>query len=523
VDRGVRGTIIVIGAAVLTAIGLGCSSPADDGAAAGTDVITEASPPGTRDDPGPTGPIDGSDPAATLNGSDPTAAPEGPDSTAAGVDGHDRSVCAPPDPGEPREVRLWYSVTNRPQAELLALIDRYNDLGTGITVVAEQRGGYSEVLSDLAALADDDGSERPDLVLVDQRGVQLLADSGRFVPPTACTPAETFDDLVPVIRAAYQLDGRIVAFPFAVSTPVLMSNAAYVEAAGLDPADPPATLAELGAASQQIVASGAADFGFAAHDGWGPWFVNVFDAQAGRDVVDPGNGRGAALATSANLTSDSAIASFAWLRDQVAAGNGLWVGENASGANDLIRLIAPDDTAAFTLSTSAALGDVVALLAEGSFPEARLVVAPMPSWDGSGSGNLVGGAGFWLTADDDPEQVGAAHEVLEWLSAPPQHAAFVAGTGYVPLRASEVDEPGLAAKWSAWPQMRVAYDVLRATGDDAVWAGPAMGPADEVHNLVLQALTRVMVDEVDPGVALADAELRSNDLLAAYEVVRAAE
>ncbi len=64
--------------------------------------------------------------------------------------------------------------------------------------------------------------------------------------------------------------------PFNVSNPVLYFNRKIFEAAGLDPDDPPVSLEELRAASEQIVSSGAAPVALvldSGPDSGGGWFL----------------------------------------------------------------------------------------------------------------------------------------------------------------------------------------------------------------------------------------------------------
>ena len=427
-------------------------------------------------------------------------------------------ACEPREPSDSHEVTVWHSLRNDAGLKFQELVDRYNSLDTGITVVSESQGGYSEVVAALGAATPQD---RPDLVLFDQRGVRSLSDSGLFLPPAACVGGpEILADLVPVIAASYEVDGEIVAVPYNVSTPVLMYNATTVRAAGLDPADPPATLEELTAAAVQVQSSGAATFGFAAHDGYGPWFVMQYNARTDQLTGLPDNGRGEDLMDEVSFTNDATVAALGWLQEEVAVGRAVWVGSNVSGADDLIKLVDAEQSVAFTISTSASTGDIIHLLEADSFPGAELGVAPLP---GPGSaGGLVGGGGIWLVASDEPAQTGAAFEFTDWLLAPVQHAEFSAYTGYSPVRLTELDEPILVEAWAEYPQLRVGYDQIAGVDPSTIWAGPVWGPGDEIHNLL-----HVAVDEIINGgsvtAVLDTAAASADELLAAYAAITPAD
>jgi sn-glycerol 3-phosphate transport system substrate-binding protein len=422
--------------------------------------------------------------------------------------------CEPRDPSDSREVTVWHSLRNDAGLKFEELVDRYNSLDTGITVRSESQGGYSDVVAALAAATPED---RPDLVLFDQRGVRSLSDSGLFLPPAACVGgSEILDDLVPIIAASYAVGGEVVAMPYNVSTPVLVYNAATVRSAGLDPADPPATLEELTAAAVQVQSSGAATFGFAAHDGYGPWFVMQYNARTDQLTGLPDNGRSEGLMDQVSFANQETVAALEWLQEEVAVGRAVWVGSNVSGADDLIKLVDAEQSVAFTISTSASTGDIIRLLEADSFPGAELGVAPLP---GPGSvGGLVGGAGIWLVASADPVQSGSAFEFTDWLLAPAQHAEFSAHTGYSPVRLTELTEPVLVGAWAEYPQLRVGYDQIAGLDPSTVWAGPLWGPGDEIHNLLYSAADEI-VNGGSVTAVLETAAAAADELLAAYAAI----
>ena len=123
-----------------------------------------------------------------------------------------------------------------------------------------------------------------------------MADTNTVVTTTACIQTEGFDitPFLPRAMFAYQTGGVQWAMPFNISSPVLYYNKAVFEEAGLDPEQPPITLDDLRAYSQQVVDSGAATYGLALDSGvnsGGGWFLEQWLARAGLPYADNDNGR----------------------------------------------------------------------------------------------------------------------------------------------------------------------------------------------------------------------------------------
>lgn len=411
--------------------------------------------------------------------------------------------CAQPD--GPVELTLWHPLDARLEQQIVARIDRFNAAYDDITVVVEKQSNYPMLLDELVSLGAED---LPDIIIANETATLNLASSGLTIAPDECPGSAPLDDLLPVVEATYEVDGRLVATPYNVSTPLLFYNAALLEAAGLDPTRPPTTLAELRSMSDAVVASGVADHGLVVQATYGSWFVKQFAAQRGDVIATPDNGRGGETVTDLVFATEAVAADIQLLRDGVDSGAFVWIDTSGGGYDDLVRVTTETGDAAFTLHTSAALGDVISVLAGDTFPESRLGAAPLP-----GGGGQVGGGALWVIDNGDPQVAGAAQQVVDFLTEPEALAELAAATGCAPPRQSAVDEAVLIDAWSAHPELRVGYDQLAAMGGDAAAAGLLALPAREIDDLLWSATYALVHDPVDPLTALADLELAGENLL----------
>jgi ABC-type glycerol-3-phosphate transport system substrate-binding protein len=123
---------------------------------------------------------------------------------------------------------------------------------------------------------------------------------------------------------------------------------------------------------------------------------------------------------------------------------------------------------------------------------------------------------LWVIDRQNPARSGAAHDLSEWLMDPARLARFAAATGYVPPRASAVDEPVLVQAWADRPQLRVAYDQLAGLAGDPAQIGLQVGPRQEIQRVLEIAASLTVTGEVDPADELRKAETLATGLMEEY-------
>jgi sn-glycerol 3-phosphate transport system substrate-binding protein len=413
--------------------------------------------------------------------------------------GEARCATDVPRDGAERPIVLWDAMSESHEQLVRSGLAPFDAEHTGLSVELVRKPNYDLLVDELVATPLE---AWPNAILGMEQSVANLARLAEAIPPGECSTVLDSGGLLPIIEATYTVDGRLRAVPFNVSTPVLIYNAAQVRAAGLDPDVPPRTLAELRQAADAITQSGVASSGFVVHDQYGAWFVRQFSAQRGHTIGSPHNGRADPI-EEMDLSTSDIVADFEWLRDGVTAGSFLWIGGNPSGSEDLLRLPTERAEAAFTLHTSAALGEVLTLVDQGAFPGSELGVAPLP-----GNGGLVGGGAWWILDSGDPVTNRAVAEVLEFMVAPPQLGAFDAATGYVPPSESVAAEPVVVERWAEQPELRVGYDQLRVMDGSPAAAGLLTVPARDLDELLAIHMEEMLQPDTDIEALLAEIEVQ---------------
>jgi sn-glycerol 3-phosphate transport system substrate-binding protein len=432
-------------------------------------------------------------------------------------------AASPPQPPSPcsvsarptNSITVWHALDG-PRAKLLASIasDFERTTGIHVTLVAAQGGDL--LLEDWRR---NPRRARPDLALVPQDSLQLLGDSGTILGVDKCLDRATGPGLLPVVRSTYTTQRRVWALPVAVSTPVLVYNRRAFVDAGLDPDVPPTTPTEIRSASERIVASGAATYGFAFDTGaesGGSWFVEQWLSQVDRESMSPGNGHDAP-ARAVAWPNDASVSSLQWLARLEDDHLAVDVGPNRAGSDDLLRLGAEHDSAAMVLHTSAALGEALDLVDAGQYPGVDLGVAPLP---GPGSGGLVGGSGLVFAAGKPDAAVAASWKFAAYLASPEVQARWAAGSGYLPPSAASTSIEPLRSTWASRPQMAVGFTQLAGLPDTPARSGPVAGPMRSIRQQLAAATTRV-IDGVAPRRALRDAARAADGLLHDYDTTAA--
>jgi sn-glycerol 3-phosphate transport system substrate-binding protein len=353
----------------------------------------------------------------------------------------------------------------------------------------------------------------PDLVNIEDTGLQQMIDTQAVLPAEACVKADKYElsDHLERVVDYYSVKGTLWPMPFNVSNPILYYNKKAFEAAGLDPNQPPTTLEEVKTAAQKLK-----DTGTVSQAGFGlkldPWHLEQWSAIAGKTYVNNGNGR-KSRASAVTFDNKTGREVFTFLNDMVKSGAARTNPAEGPGAVDNLLGVG-NGNFGMTIDTSAALGTIVQLLAAGDYPNVELGVAPMPGPKGKG-GVLVGGGANYISRKSSPEKQAAAYQFAKYLNEPESQATWSAGTGYIPIRKAAADLPPVQQRWAEVPGFKVAYDQLVGGVANTATAGPVIGDYQGVRDVVLDA-EQQMFGGTSPSEALKQAKQDANAKIEEY-------
>ena len=330
----------------------------------------------------------------------------------------------------------------------------------------------------------------PDVVIGDLVTVPRMAQTGQAADLTDLIPESTWSDIYPEMLKFGQQDGKQVSVPVSANTLAWMFNEDDFAAAGLDPANPPATWEELKSACSQVQAkTGKPAFELFTQpgtDGEGvTWNFQVSLWQAGGEFLNEDN-------TAAAFNSEAGVQALQFWVDLVeskCSPLGPW-GEFEKGK-----------------AVSAQEGSWMAGIWKAEPPfDFGVAQIPHPA-DGQPATNMGGEQAVVFAADSDKQE--AAADFLTWFVDPAQNSTWSQKTGFLPVRQSVADSDEYQNFVTTnLPELQPFVDALPTA---------KARPATPLYPQVSLAFAK-QVEEALHGksveTALADAETEVNAILA---------
>ena len=410
------------------------------------------------------------------------------------------------------EIRFWHAMGGEARGKVIQkLIDDFNAANPDIHVTAEYKGDYPSLFN--AALLVSRQKTAPHIVQIYEVGSQLANDSGVFVPIADVTDdagKKLLGDVIPTVAAYYSINGKYNSVPWNSSNPVLYYDQEILKAAGLDPAKPPETWADLKAACKKIMDSKAAPncISFNLHG----WFFEQWMALENQPLVNNDNGRAGQRPTASNLDSKAATDIFTFWKDLYDSKYFIYSGklEDWDGSTAIFQ----SKQVAFLIDSTSDVADNEAASSKGGF---TLGVGKMPINDKvERNGNVIGGASLWIVGGHPDAETKAAAKFALYLIQPEQMVTWHKGSGYLPITKGSQKLLNDEKWFDKNPAFRVALDQLNAGKANSASAGALIGPFQKVRDIVEESAQSMFNGKMDVKAALADAKKRVDAELATY-------
>lgn len=430
------------------------------------------------------------------------------------------------DADEPVEVVVWHTQTAEPGDTIEALAARYNDSQSKVRVRLESQGaGYGELKRKFQTALP--SGDLPALIVFDDTSTLEMADSGVVLPGAACFAAAGVDlgDFSPVATSYYTIDGVLWPVSANLAGALLYYNRDHFILAGLDPDDPPDTLAEVRAAAEAIAAAGVAERPVV-HE-LSSWKTEFWLTGAGSSIVDNDNGRGPGETLSATLAGNpEALELFTWFDDMEEAGL-LEPVASTDGQIDQYLALAAGRSSMVVDSTSAATS-IAAFLAGQLDPDDIGGADINPSGLSIGAANFpglvpgnaaqMGGAAWYLMNTSPPEVQAAAFDFMTFMNDTEAQVELLTGGSYVPWRLGVLDEPAVVEYFKT--SLAGLWLEIAATQIDSIdpaFPGPLIGPYDpDLRDVIEDAQDSFLLDGGSPQDALDRAQAEIDALLEGY-------
>ena len=412
-------------------------------------------------------------------------------------------------PATAAEIQFWHAMSGRLNELLDEQVAKFNESQDAHTVVATNKGNYSEALN--AGIAAFRAGEQPTILQVFEVGTATMMNAKGAIVPVHELMADTGKEFDPSIYLAAvtgyytTTDGEMLSLPYNSSTPVLYVNDdALAEA---DASDMPLeTWDDVGAVLAKLKESG--------HEcpmttAWQSW-IHLENLSAYHDVPFASKENGfAGTDAELELDGEAQTAHVAKLGEWAEDGLFVYSGRRNEGG---ARFNA-GECALFTES-SAGYANTKAQ-AEFDFS-----IHPLPYYEGVGSApqnTIIGGASLWVMAGKGEEEYEAAAEFLNFLSTPDIQAQWHQDTGYLPITMAAYEQTKESGFYEENPGTDIAIVQMTGKAPTANSKGIRLGNFDQIRAVIDEELEAVWAGDKSAEDAMASASERGDELLRRFE------
>lgn len=389
------------------------------------------------------------------------------------------------------EITFWHAMGGVNGEATEAVVKAFNESQDQIVVKSEYQGTYDDMITKLKATMQSGGM--PDVCQMYDIGTKFMSDSGYAIPVEDMFATTNFDSscVMDIITSYYTVDGKQMAMPFNVSTPMLYYNKDVFAAAGLDPDTPPKTFDEVMEFSKKIVESGAAPVGFS--QAIYGWFFEQQIAGQGQYYADNENGR-KAPATAVDFDKNGAgLKIFETWKNLLDSGYAANYGSTTADTQTAFFA----GQAAIIVESTAILRNAVNSSAfevgTGYFPKIE---------DSADGGVIIGGASLWMMDNKDDAKKDAAWKFIEFTTTPEVQATWSMSTGYFAINPAAYETEEMKAFIAENPNFMTAINQLNDTPVNGYTAGVLSGVATESRILFNEAMEKTYNGEFTPQQAV---------------------
>lgn len=396
---------------------------------------------------------------------------------------------------KPIELIFWHGMAGQLGDEVRALTDDFNHSQKDYVIKPIYKGNYLETLTSFTAAFR--AHQAPDIVQVFEVGTALmLAPKGVIKPVDELMHEQGMSlpegDFIQSVREFYSEQGKLVAMPFNLSTPVLYYNLDILARVNYNQSNFPKTWDEMEVLAEKIKRAGYKCTYTTAYPGW--ILFESFMAIHGLRIISENP-------LKAVFNTPQLLRHFERLRRW----HQLHYFRYAGRSDDATILF----TSGICPLMSQSSGAYNSLSAWVPF---KLGVATMPL-DTKVSkiryGNITGGAALWAVAGQSPAHYKGIAQFFAFLAQPKVQQAWHEHTGYLPIGLKGVYAP--ISETSQHPNLALARSDLEERQSN--YSSRYLGPQNQIRNVIDEVLEAMFAGLMTSQEAIDNAVERANHIL----------
>jgi multiple sugar transport system substrate-binding protein len=389
----------------------------------------------------------------------------------------------------PTQVVLWHGYTDYEAKAINAAVATYNQAHPGVHVTAQFYGNADYALQKvLTAIA---GGKFPDIAYLYGSWAANIAKSPKTLDLTQRVkdPSFHFDDIWRAARAAGQVNGKVIGVPALIDNLALVYNKKLFRQAHIPFPTANWTWTDMRRAAKRLTNRNTKRFGWAyVNDGSEDtvWRFEALLWEAGGDILTS-DGKHAAFSSSAGVKA------LTFLQETVVKDRSVYLDSGNGNYANLFN------------------SGRIAMLYTGpwdlaSFPNVDYGVQILP---GDRNHQTISGPDNWVLFDNGKQRSTAAWNFMKWFLSTREHLNIALATGELPLRKSELNQPG----YTKYVKKYKGIGTFVRNLANAEKSRPTTEKYPRISQAIGQAVQSVLLGEAQPKAALDKAAARVNAIL----------
>lgn len=365
--------------------------------------------------------------------------------------------------GDVREVEFWHTLTGVNGEAMDNIAKTFNEtIGKekGIVVKSVYQGNdNSEKLKTLKQAGDTENF--PDVAQIVGAGIPAALTYEDLVPvDDMFAKGSTLvnkEDLEPGMIRAYSYQDKMIGMPVNCSSILLYYNKDMFREVGLDPENPPKTIAEMADAIEKLtIRNGDTVERYGLNVAVRRYqLANWIGGQGEYNFFGDNEGGRTAPMTKVTFGEDGTLRNFLIEWEKVIKTGGYKATEDDINEEFALQLFG------MAIMSTARIGKIQNL--EGDSFDWGVANLPKVNESDTGGTAVGGSCVIMFNPDHDDEQVQAAWEFVQYMASPEVQFEFHKATGYIPVNAKVYELEG-ADEWFAQnPMYQVAIDQIHAS------------------------------------------------------------
>jgi len=406
----------------------------------------------------------------------------------------------------PTEIQFWHPGLGALDEALEAQVAAFNNAQSDYKVTRSARGSYEETLNNV--IASYRAKKHPHLFVAIGASTQTMLSSGAIEPVQDLMKdagySVNWDGYIqPILNYYRDGDGRLLSWPFSVSTLVLWYNKDAFAKAGIE--GPPKTWEQMGKDAEKLRASGM-ECGLTA--GWQTWaHLENYSVMHQIPYATKNNGLDG-LDTRVTFNNPQVVQHIARIAEWNKDGRYLYAGR--AGGSAIASFMS--GRCGMMLQSSA----VYAFLKKGA--KFEFGAAPVPHEPNVAlQNNLIGGGTIWAMKGHKPEEYKAIAAFLDFLGQPAQQIQWHKDTGYIPLTNAAYKSLQDEGYYKEFPDQEIAIQTLTRAAPTRESMTIRVGNFAQCGAVVDEELEAVWSSKKTAQEAMDNAVRRCNEFLARFE------